>query len=104
MTGPYTRASTVVGPWSHNPVIIAVPDSPPAYLLFHIGIGCTTEGVHSCNYTRMPTCTNGTTPVDVHAGTVPVPNPANLTRAHTHMAESLDGPWVSIPGACPPLL
>lgn len=91
VTGPYERVSTAVGSFAHNPAVIAVPNSDP-YLMFHIGIGCWSEDIPwHCNYTSMPQCVNGTT--SLHPEHNPLPNPPNLTRAGTHVATSLDGPW-----------
>lgn len=102
LLGPYTRVGTAVGPFAHNPVVIPIPPAslPPgsnySYLMMHIGLGCNSEGPHTCNYTALPYCTNGTTPT----GTVPrglvTPTPPGLHFSETHLAWSLDGPWVGL--------
>lgn len=96
ITGPYERERTVIGPYAHNVFPFRVNAS--LYLLFHIGIGCDTAGVHACNYTRMPTCTNGSTwPAKPPQGTLPVANPPGLSRAVLHIAPAADGPWTPAP-------
>jgi hypothetical protein len=92
--GPYSRVGTAVGSEAHNPVVVPVPDSGE-FLMFHIYIACNSEGVWACNYTALPHCTNGTTPLHPGAGGA-VPTPANLTRAFTHVAASLEGPWTPV--------
>jgi hypothetical protein len=101
--GPYQRVDTSIGAFAHNPVVVRTPGSaqdPPVYLLFHIGLGCASQpkASHPCNYTRLPACTNGTTPPGPpHYPHDPVPAPANLTFSHLHVASSLDGPWDPAP-------
>jgi hypothetical protein len=108
--GPYTRVGTAVGTFAHNPVVIAAPPGTPDnvhYLLFHIGTGCASTGPHACNYTALPVCENGTTPGNGGGRSPdPIPTPPNLSFSHTHVAASLDGPWVGLPDgwttpACP---
>lgn len=100
LTGPYTRAGTAVGAFAHNPSVLATPPGTGEganFLLFHIGIGCDSAGVHACNYSRLPACTNGTTPLHPLP---PLPAPAtvpNVTRAVAHIAASLRGPWRAPP-------
>ena len=102
LAGPYRRVDTAVGPFAHNPVVIATPPGSvgpeAAYLLFHIGIGCDSAGVHACNYSSMPACENGTTPLHAKPSHQPAPNPPGLTRARTHIAANLSGPWEPQPG------
>ena len=65
LLGPYARVDTSVGAWGHNPVVIAAPPATPdnvSYLMWHIGIGCDSAGVHACDYDRIPSCSNGYTP------------------------------------------
>lgn len=96
VTGPYERVRTVIGPYSHNVWPFKVNSS--LYLLFHIGIGCDTAGVHACNYTRMPTCTNGSTwPPKPPPGTQRVENPVDLSRATLFVAPAPGGPWAAAP-------
>jgi hypothetical protein len=100
LLGPYARVDTAVGPFAHNPVVVAAPPGTPggvAWLMWHIGNGCASAGEHACNYTAMPTCTNGTTPPHAPRGSGPVANPPNLTVAATHVAASLEGPWTPPP-------
>lgn len=98
--GPYSRVDLSVGAWSHNPVVIASPQGTPdnvSYLMFHIGIGCDSTGVHACDYDRIPACTNGSTPSHPHNSSAHVPIPPGLARSVTHVAASLDGPWRASP-------
>lgn len=99
--GPYVRNSTAVGAFAHNPTVIAVPSTslvaPESFLLFHIGIGCDSAGVHECNYTHMPSCENGTTPKVTHTSPERVPTPPGLSRARMHVASALGGPWLPAP-------
>jgi hypothetical protein len=100
LTGPYTRVDTAVGAWAHNPHVLATPPGTPeaAFLMFHIGIGCDSAGVHACNYSRLPACTNGSTPLHPQpAGGSAAPPPPNATRAVTHVAGALGGPWRAPP-------
>jgi len=103
VTGPYARAGTAVGAFAHNPVVIEVPAGAAAgapgarYLMFHIGLGCDSAGAHACNYTNLPECTNGSTPVHPPRPASRIPPPPNVTRATTHVAASLDGPWLDTP-------
>lgn len=98
LVGPYRRAGTAVGAFAHNPAVTAAPAGGNAsFLMWHIGIGCDTAGVHACNYTRMSSCTNGSTPTHPQPPDGPIPNPPNLTRATTHAAASLRGPWTATP-------
>jgi hypothetical protein len=108
--GPYTRVGTAVGAFAHNPVVVRAPPGTPEnvnFLMFHIGMGCNSEEPHACNYTAMPFCQNGSTPYGGGGKSpVPIPTPANLSWGHTHVAASLDGPWVGLPygwttPACP---
>ena len=96
ITGPYYRKSTVVGVFCHNAWLFPVNSS--LYVLFHIGLGCDSVGVHACNYGKLPSCTNGTSPSfhpPLRNGTVP--NEVNLHRAHTHFSTSPEGPFLPIP-------
>ena len=96
VVGPYERVGTVIGPYAHNVWPFRVNAS--LYLLFHIGIGCDSVGVHACNYTRMPTCTNGSTwPAKPPQGTHPVENPSGLSRASLFTASEPAGPWSPAP-------
>ena len=106
LAGPYARVGTAVGAFSHNPSVISTPSAVAPggdpdganYLMFHIGIGCDSAGVHACNYSRLPACTNGSTPLHPRpAGGAPAPPPANVTRAVTHTAAALAGPWRDTP-------
>lgn len=110
VTGPYARVDTAIGPFAHNPVVIAIPahvQPPPpspdgqniSYIMFHIGMGCNSVGVWACNYTALPACTNGSTPVHPQRPDAPIATPPNLFRAHTHVSSNLDGPWVSTPSS-----
>ena len=88
------------GPFSHNPVVVAIPPATLpldfSFLMLHIGRGCASTGSHSCNYDGIPSCTNGTTPFHPHPGHG-IPTPPNLTYASTHLAATLDGPWLPMP-------
>lgn len=95
LVGPYRRVGTAVGVFAHNPSVVAAPDA--SLLMWHIGIGCDSAGVHACNYTRMPSCANGSTPPHPQPPPEPVPNPPNLARAAVHAAARLGGPWASVP-------
>lgn len=100
MTGPYVRVDTAVGAFAHNPAVIAVTPTTSenvSYLMYHIGIGCDSAGVHECNYTRLPACQNGSTPLHPQPPHSPIPPPPNVTRATTHAAASLAGPWMETP-------
>jgi hypothetical protein len=101
LAGPYSRVSTAVGAFAHNPAVVAAPPDAKGgsalFLMWHIGIGCDSAGVHACNYTRMPSCANGSTPLHPQPPLKPVPNPPNLTRAVVHMAVRLGGPWAPVP-------
>ena len=103
VTGPYARVDTAVGAFAHNPAVIAIPPSAAvanvSYLMFHIGIGCDSAGAHECNYTRMPSCANGSTPLHPQPPPSRVPPPPRVVRAVTHAAASLDGPWLGTPAA-----
>ena len=101
LLGPYTRVDTAVAAFAHNPVVIAAPPSSSdpnvSFLMWHIGLGCDSAGVHVCNYDKMPSCLNGSTPLHPQPPSSHVPVPPNVTRAATHVAASLDGPWRATP-------
>jgi hypothetical protein len=103
LAGPYARDGTAVGPFAHNAAAIAVPRDGGAYgggfLLFHIGIGCDSVGVHACNYSRLPLCANGTTPSTHTPSGGDEPTPPGLARAQLHVAADAGGPWLPAPAA-----
>ena len=102
VTGPYARRDLAVGAFAHNPVVVRTPAGTPnnaSFIMFHIGIGCDSAGAHACNYTGMPECANGSTPIHPGRPTSRIPPPPNVTRATTHVAASLDGPWLETPAS-----
>lgn len=88
--GPYTRTSTAVPIFCHNPQVLSLPDGTLA--MFHIGPGTSSQPQENCS-----TAAAAAGGDDFPALSAP---PSQHGGSSLHLASSVAGPWV--PSTTPP--